>query len=239
MRLQLKLESRKTVTQEHFFKSYFTDMHGILAKIVGKDEDYGKFCFGNIFPILKQQIDESKIYSLIISSSEPGIIEKLFFSFEIGSNINIGELQFKIIDVNIFTRKLHKNTIIESMTPLNITINDNGNVRFLKFDNPKYLEYLGQHLLNKYTFLKGNKSEIDLFENVDLDVHEKHPFSCFQINFYNKGENKNFKVCGSKLVFKFNNISDEQLKIFQTLFDSGFGERTTFGAGFMIERIVK
>jgi CRISPR/Cas system endoribonuclease Cas6 (RAMP superfamily) len=37
-------------------------------------------------------------------------------------------------------------------------------------------------------------------------------------------------------VFKFNGISNEQLEIFQTLFDAGFGERTTFGAGYMIER---
>ena len=45
MRLKLTLNALKDVSQEHFHKQYFTDMHGLLAPVVGKDEDYGKFCF--------------------------------------------------------------------------------------------------------------------------------------------------------------------------------------------------
>ena len=119
---------------------------------------------------------------------------------------------------------------------MNITTNNNGKIKFHKFDNNGYVKLLEKNLLNKYTFLKEIKPEINLFENVTITPNEKHPDSSFQINFFNKQENKNFKVVGSKLVFKFNKISEEQLKIFQTLYDSGFGERTTFGAGFMVWR---
>src|SRR3989344_1733152 len=236
MRIQLNLESMKTVSQEHFHKGYFTAMHGILANICGKDEDYGKFCFGNIFPINNQKIEQDKEYFIIISSSEPSIIEKIFFALEIGSLLNIGELQFKINDISLKNHKLLNNSTIESISPVNITTNNKGNIQFHKFDNNDYIKLLENNLLNKYAFLKGINTEINLFENVEVKVHEKYPDSSFQINFFNKGENKNFKVVGSKLVFKFNKISEKQLKVFQTLYDSGFGERTTFGAGFMVER---
>ena len=236
MRLQIKLEALKTVSQEHFHKQYFTDMHGFLAKIAGKDEKYGKYCFGNLFPIKNQEVERGKDYFVIISSADPSIIEKIFFVLEIGGLLNIGELQFKINEIGLKSHKLLNNSTIESISPVNITTNDNGKIRFHKFDTNGYMGLLEKNLLNKYTFLKGIKPEINLFENITVTPHEKHPDSSFQINFFNKEENKNFKVIGSKLVFKFKEINDEQLSVFQTLFDAGFGERTTFGAGFMVER---
>ena len=83
MRLLLRFEALNTISQEHLHKQYFTDMHGLLASVAGKDEEYGKFCFGNLFPINNQQIEQGKEYAVIISSSEPSIIEKLFFALEI------------------------------------------------------------------------------------------------------------------------------------------------------------
>ena len=236
MRLKLTLNALKDVSQEHFHKQYFTDMHGLLAPVVGKEGDYGKFCFGNLFPITEQKIIEGKDYSVIISSPEPKIIEKLFFSFEIDKLINIGELQFKVAEIGLEPRKLRNNSIIESISPVNLTVHEKDKIRFLKYDNNGSKDYLGKNLLGKYTFFSGKEFKGNLFENVDISEHEKHPFASFQINFFNKGKNKNFKVCGSKLVFKFKGISDEQLEVFQTVFDAGFGERTTFGAGFMVVR---
>lgn len=215
-------------------------MHGFLAEVAGKDEDYGKFCFGNLFPITNQKVEDGKEYSVIISSSDPSIIEKLFFFLEADKKINIGELQFVVLEVSLINRKLRNNSVIESVSPINTTVNNNGKIRFLKFGDECYIKYLEKSLLSKYAFLTGQKSEVNLFDNnVDVKVHEKHPFASFQINFFNKQKNDNFKICGSKLVFKFNTISNEQLEVFQILFDSGFGERTTFGAGFMIERFEK
>jgi len=236
MRLLLKLECLKTVSQEHFFKGYFTAMHGWLAPVAGKDEKYGNFCFGNLFPIKNEKVEQGEEYSIIISSSNPSTIEKIFFHLERDSILNIGELQFKIKDFKIKHQKLKNNSVIESISPVNITTNENGNIRFHRFANNGYLKKLEGHLLRKYAFLKNDKSDIDLFKNVEVDINEKRPFSCFHINFFNKEKNDIFKVCGSKLVLKFNGISEEQLKIFQTLFDAGFGERTVYGAGFMVER---
>ncbi len=239
MKLILKLMCLKTVSQEHFFRGYFTAMHGLLANVAGKDEKYGKFTFGNIHPIINQKIEAGKEYSIIVSSSEPSIIERLFFFFSEGKVLNIGELQFRVVNVAILSQTLRNNSVIESVSPVNITVHENGRVRFLKFGDKDYLKYLEKSLLSKYEFLTGETVGFGLFENVKLSVHEKHPFASFQINFFNKQKNDNFKVCGSKLVLGFNGISDAQLKIFQKLFDAGFGERTTFGAGFMIERYKK
>ena len=239
MRLQLRLESLNTVSQEHFHRQYFTDMHGFLAKIAGKDEKYGKCCFGNLFPIENRLIEQGREYSLIISSVDPSITEKVFFSLNIDKIINIGELHFKIKEVKLKHNKLKNNSIIESIGPINITTHEKDRIKFHKFDNNDYIKLLEKNLLRKYSFLKGNKTNINLFENVDINVHEKHPSSSFQINFFNKEKNDSFKVIGSKLVFKFKKVNDEQLKVFQSLYDAGFGERTTFGAGFMIERFEK
>src|SRR3989344_7198435 len=159
MRIQLNLESMKTVSQEHFHKGYFTAMHGILANICGKDEDYGKFCFGNLFPIKNQKVEQDKEYFIIISSSEPTIIEKIFFALEIGSLLNIGELQFKINEIGLKSHKLLNNSTIESISPVNITTNDKGKIRFHKFDTNGYKKLLEKDLLNKYAFLKGIKTE--------------------------------------------------------------------------------
>jgi len=236
VRILLKLKPLSSVSQEHFHKQYFTDMHGFLAKIAGKDEEYGRFCFGNLFPITDQKIVQGKDYSVIISSADPSIIEKLFFSIEVDKVINIGEIQFKVIGIELLPRKLNKNAVIESISPINLTVHDEGKIRFLKYDSNGYIKHLQKHLLGKYKFLRGKEYAKELFDNVDVSLHEKHPFASFQINFFNKGENKNFKVCGSKLVFKFKGISDGQLEAFQALYDAGFGERTAYGAGFMVER---
>jgi CRISPR-associated endoribonuclease Cas6 len=239
MRIQLSLKATKTVPQEHFFSQYFTDMHGFLTSIAGKDEKYGKFCFGNLFPIENQRIETDKTYSVIISSSEPDIIEKIFFSIDTDEVLNIGELQFRIQDIQVMKPELNSNRIIESISPINITTHENGKIRFHKFNEENYLQLLQKNILNKYEFLRGKKPQIDLFENIEIKPYEKQPFCCFQINFFNKEKNKNFKVCGNKLVFKFKNISQEQLEIFQTIYDAGIGERTTYGAGFMIQRFEK
>lgn len=239
MRLLLKLKSTKTVDQEHFFKQYFTDMHGFLTRIAEKDEKYGKFCFGNLFPVKNQRIEADKDYSVMISSSEPSIIEKIFFNIDVERIMNIGELQFKIQDIELMKQKLKKNSIIESTSPINITTHENGKIRFHKFDEDNYLELLKKNILKKYEFLTGKVPQVDLFKNVKIEPYENHSFCCFQINFFNKGKNENFKVCGNKLVFFFNDIPEEQLEIFQTMYDAGIGERTTYGAGFMIQRFEK
>jgi len=211
-------------------------MHGFLANIAGKDEKYGKYCFGNLFPIRNQLIEQGKTYEVLIGSPVPSIIEKLFFALPREKTLNIGELQFTLSNIEVQKRILTRNSTIESISPVNITIHENGRIRFLRYGEGQYVSYLKKHLLKKYHFLTGKNAEIDLFNNVTIAEHEKHPFVCYQINFFNKQSNKTFSVCGSKLVFRFKDISDEQLSIFQTLFDTGFGERTTYGAGFMIER---
>lgn len=235
MRLLLKLNAMKTVSQEHFFKGYFTAMHGLLAPVAGKDEKYSKFCFGNLFPVSNQKIEQGRDYSVIISSSNPLIIEKLFFYFEENKVVEIGELQFTLKEKVIMPVKLSPTSTIESISPVNITTHNGGKIKFHRFGDENFLELLRKNMLKKCQFLTGTAGPENLFENVEISAHKKHPFSCFQINFFNKGKNENFKVCGSKLVFRLKGVSDEQLKVFQTLFDAGIGERTSFGAGFMIK----
>jgi CRISPR-associated endoribonuclease Cas6 len=237
MRLNLKLIPKNTVSQNHFNTIFYTDMHGFVSSFFdNNNNNKGSFCFGNLFPIRNQKIEEGKEYSFIISSPLPNVIEKLFFS--IPNSFNIGECQFSLKEKQVLFTKLKNVSIIESLSPINITLHKDNKIKALKFDNEKYKFYLKKSLINKYNKITVDNldSNFDLFNNIDIKEHERYKSNVFRINFSNKEKNNHFKVIGSKLVFSFDKISDEQLKIFQVLYDAGFGERSSFGAGFMVER---
>ena len=97
---------------------------------------------------------------------------------------------------------------------------------------------LRKNLLNKFNFF--NKTKIDikfsLFDNVNIKLYEKRKEGSIPIFFRNNQKNDSFKIIGNKLIFEFKNISEQQLKIFQFCFDIGFGERNSYGMGFMAEK---
>lgn len=236
MRLSLKLKSISTVLQRDFHSRYFTDFHGFVYQTMKTEK--ALFSFSNLFPVKGQKVVQDEYYNVLISSSIPSVIEKIFFGLKIGEKINIGELSFLLEEVKLVTRQLKNDSVIESINVINLTKHTENRIRAIKYDQEGYKGFLKQSLIRKYNRITGNSvsEDFDLFSNVDISLHEKHPTASFPINFYNKGKNKSFNVIGNKLVFTFKGISDEQLKIFQVCYDAGFGERCSYGAGFMVER---
>ena len=248
MRLILTLQSRNSIKQEDFNKKYYTAMHGFIYKILASSKELSKihdikeytpFCFGNLFPIKNELIKQGELYKVIISSSNPKIIETLFFGLTANQEVNLGEGAFFLKNMELKILKLNKNSILENMTPINLTYSDKGVLKAVKFssDKNKFLELLRKNLIKKYNYFSGNRIPLDykLFDNVEILPYKK-PDSAFEILVSSGDKQHKFTIIGSKIILKFQDISDEQLRIFQYLFDMGFGERTSFGAGFMIER---
>jgi CRISPR-associated endoribonuclease Cas6 len=240
------LNSNKDISQKEFLAKYHSAMNGYLYSILEKNEELKKvhgeksfkgFCFGNIYPVKEGKIIEGKGYNLVISSPQPKIIEHLFFNIKEGSLINLGEGSFSVSEIQVRNFSLNKNSMIETMSIINLTEHKNDKTLPLLYEDNKgkYIEQLSKNLIKKYNLLREKKidSGFKLFENVEIGVVGKRDNYSIPIIF---NENKKFNVIGNKLYFKFNNITDEQLAVFQICFDAGFGERNAFGMGFMVTR---
>ncbi len=246
MRLILSLRSNKTINQKNFEEKYHTAMHGFLYKQLlphfpnlHEEKSYGVFCFGNLFPIENSLIKEGGTYKVVITSPLPEVIEKLFFSISLEKLVNLGEASFTVLEKKIKIITLKKHSSIENISPIQITIKENEVIKSLKFGDARYLDCLRKNLIRKYNFFSGGSKldeEFQLFENVIIETYPHKAEASFPIYFYNKEKNDKFYIIGSKLIFHFKGINETQLKAFQTCFDAGFGERTTYGAGFVIER---
>ena len=249
MRLVLRLKSLNTASQQLTLSKYFSAMHGwIYKKLENSDfnsiyesKSYKPFCFSNLYPVKNQKIIENNNYNIIISTPIPKLIETLFFNTAMDEKVNLGELSFKLEKMEVMTNiKITPFSIIETPTFINITVKKNNKATALDFNQNKnlFLEQLSKNLINKYNFFtKSNIStNINLFsQNVLVEPILKNKYALPLVTH----DQQKFLAIGHKLRFKLGNISDTQQKVFNYCFDLGFGEKNTYGLGFMIRRFKK
>ncbi len=246
MRLILHLRANNSTPQEGVYNKYNTAMHGFIYQKLNETsfgnlhgvKHYKPFCFGNIFPIKDGKIRNGENYKVVITSPDSEFIQGIFFNLQEGEVVNLGEMSFTLEKFFVKMINIGNDSILENITPINITKHDNKSIKPVFFEDKEFLNLLKKNIIKKYNFFNKTKvdKDFDLFDQVEIVPYKKKSKSSFPIYFYNKGKNDSFNVMGSKIVFKLNNISDNQLKIFQFSFDLGFGERTSYGAGFMVER---
>mgnify|MGYP006281591971 CR=1 FL=1 len=243
MRLIVHLKAQKDIQQKDFLQKYNNAMNAYIYGILSDkfprlhdENDYKGFCFGNIHPIRSSQIKQGENKRLVISSVNPAYIETLFFAIKNDSLLNLGEGSFEITDVNLHNVNLGRND--EICTPFWISLMQQVSSRpkplLFNKDKGSYLQQLSKNLINKFNKFNDQQisDELNLFENVDVKQEGKKDEYSQPLNL----NGTNFNVIGNKLSFKFNNISEEQLKVFQCSFDAGFGEKNSYGFGFMIKR---
>ena len=244
MRLMLKLQAQKDVAQKEFQEKYPSSMNSFLYGCLEQKENFSKlhdenkfkgFCFGNLHPVKNKKIKQDEVYSVTISSSNPQIIETLFFTIKVDESVNLGEGSFKIVESGIQRIELEENSTLETLSVINVTENNEGNIKALSYlrEKEKYLEGLRKNLIRKYNSLK-NKSvdeSFDLFEGIEIKPI-KGKEHAIPILF----DNKKFNCIGNKLSFKIKELNETQREVFQTCLDAGFGERNSYGMGFMLAR---
>lgn len=246
MRLVLYLEALKSVTQNNSTNAkFYTGMHGwIYRKLKGTnlEELYAKktfkpFCFSNIFPVAKQKIQQGHDYKIIISSPSSEFIQTLFFNVNKEEKVNLGEFHFKLSNFRIIEDiNINSFSILETMTLINITRRtDKGpeNIDFLK-EKDQFLEGLRKNLIRKYNHFQNKEiqEKYDLFKNCMVEPIRKQLVKLpLPINKDNKS--RIMKVGGNQLQFKLGVLTKTQKDIFKLCYDLGFGERNSYGMGFM------
>ncbi len=245
MRLILKLKSNKTVSQNRNNNSkYYSGMHGwIYNKLKNTDfselhseNGFKPFCFSNLFLIKEKLIKENQIYSIIISSPNEMLMVSILSQMNIGDLINIGEYSFELISYKPLGKiNFSDGTIIESETITNVSLHENSKTRSITLtsDSKTFKDNLGKNLIGKYNqFSKENINEdFDLWENIEIREMPKTK-KAVKINFIKNSDNW-FNVIGARYQFKLEKTNETQKKIFELCYDLGFGERNTFGFGFM------
>ncbi|MFH0876484.1 MAG: CRISPR-associated endoribonuclease Cas6 [archaeon] len=243
MRLILKLKSNKEVSQREFMEKYYCSVNGFIYKKLEANptlinlhdnNSFKGFCFGNIYPVKNGRFELDKEYNLVVSSINPKIIETLFFAIKEGDVINLGEGSFTSAGIEVRNFVLRNTDRIETLSIINLTEQVNGKIHAIDYesDKEKYIVHLKNNLIRKYNKLTGNSIIEDflLFENVEIGKIKVGKYSIRMLF----DDNKIWNAIGYKLYFKFNNITQEQLAIFQVCFDAGFGERNGFGMGMMV-----
>lgn len=242
MRLKIELKANNNVSQKHFLTKYHNAMNSYIYNILTAKEKFKNlhdektikgFCFSNVHPVREGKIKENENYRIIISSAVPSIIEALFFGIKNDSLMELGDASFTVTSVSVEGRKLDNNSTIETPIFIHITKKEDGKPLLFNNEKERFLKQLQNNLLHKHNKLNNDKIEMNnLFENVEIDkVLDKYEYSA-PLQF----EHGQYNVIGNKLYFKFNNITDEQLKVFQTCFDAGFGEKCQYGFGFMVKK---
>ncbi len=242
------MEANKDVVQNKTNNSkYYTGMHGwIYKKLKGtkfddlhSKKEFKPFCFGNLYPIKKEEIKEGNIYKVWVSSPDENFIQTIFFNISEGEHINLGEYSFTLDNYKVIeSEKIRPFSILESPTFINVTKSKKGGYKALNFleEKEEFLEKLKINLIRKYNQFKEGDVDMkyDLFKNCLVEAKE-NSFVSVEMNIYKDDEKHNFKVIGNQLRFKLGAISKLQNKIFHLGYEVGFGERNTYGMGFMIK----
>jgi len=241
MRILIKMDDVKKQYIDYAYNKLSGFIYSLLKKdfssLHDKKDDYKFFCFSNIF-------GDSQKY-LIISSPLKKIITSLYEQLMLKKKhedvINIGEMQFRITDVQPIDIVLPRRNIhIVSSTPIIIRIPEQKydeyqipekeRKRRYVYWRPHYpfhafLKQLSENLIKKYNhFYKTYIQNIDIFEQ----------FS-YKKTVYNKlfihGEGHKFAA--TMWEFEWSYVDDFQYKLIKFGLDTGFGERNTMGFGFV------
>ncbi len=245
MRIVLKLKANKDCIQNRENNSkFYTGMHGwIYNKLKNTEfsEVYGQkgfkpFCFSNLFLIKNKEIKENEIYNIIISSPNEMFMIAFLSNINTPEKVNLGEYSFELISYKPLGKKgINESDILESETITNITIRENGKRKAITLnENPDvFKEHLNKNLIRKFNqYNKGNiEDDFKLLENIEIK-EIKESKSAIKINLVNNSDNL-FTVIGSRYRFEIGNIGETQKKILECCYDLGFGERNSFGFGFM------
>ncbi len=254
MRILLQLKAIRDVTQNKINNSkFYTGMHGwIYDKLkqtryeeLHSKKNFKPFCFSNLYPVKGQIIEEGKIYRTWISSPDEMLIISILSNIRINEKVNFGEYSFQLLGlIPKPSYRVDNFTLLTTETITNVCLPVQGSLKpkaiTLKKDKNKFQELLKKNIIRKYNQFSDEKvtEDFNLWNNVEItEIPDTE--SAVKINFVDQDDNW-FNVIGSRYRFNLGKLNDKQRQIFQLVHDLGFGERNTFGFGFVnVKRIVK
>ncbi len=243
-RILLKLKSEKDYS---YNKSYYHKLQGFIYSML-KDGRYNElhnkkgykfFCYSNIFPIENNK--QGSVKNLLISSPNENFISAVKESLEKTKRedklINIGEMSFKIENILALNLTLKRGCKLIAATPIVIRIPSYTYDAYGIKSDKKYTYWRKEHSFN--AFVKQLNDNIikkyNYFHNTDIKeifLFEQFVFKKTIVNHV-VIDGKEQKFIGSIWEFIFTHLEPEQRKVLEFGLDAGFGERNSFGFGFV------
>lgn len=248
MRLMLILraeQDQKDVSTEYNKMQGFVYSQLLEAGLGGiHDRDgYKVFSFSNIFPY--GDAKEGDIRKMIIASPSKMVIERLkdVFSEKVGNIFNIGDCLFSLQRIQSFGLKVGTPLKVVCATPIMLRIpekmydtyqipEEERRSRYVYW-RPQiafeaFIKQLSENLIKKYNDFYGTEiSHPSLFEQFFFKrpVHTRIIID----------GGKSYGVAASMWEFRWSHMDDVQKKIITFGLDAGFGERNSYGFGFVNE----
>jgi len=248
MRLLLNLKAMKNCSyDQRYFHKFQGFIYNLLRdtpyEFLHDKPGYKFFCFSNIFPIADLKANETKRW--LISSPDRAFIKILKERLETLAKeekpINLGEMSFLIKEVTSLNVRLKKNSKLRAATPIIIRIPERNYERYdippsyrkkhYVFWRPCYsfeafVKQLEENLIKKYN--EFHKTNLEIERIFELFKFIKGPIANHVLI---NGKEQLF--IGSLWEFHFSFLTPKQKKILSFAIDCGFGERNSFGFGFM------
>ncbi|MEM0492612.1 MAG: CRISPR-associated endoribonuclease Cas6 [Candidatus Thermoplasmatota archaeon] len=242
MRLLIKLKDSKSQVIDNTYHKLQGFVYELIRERYSSIHDkkgYKFFCFSNIFP----SDNKHDVRNLIISSPSSDIIDSIGKTLDglIDNVVNIGEMQFVVKEYKkIETRLPSSNIHVSSATPIIIRIPES---RYDDYNIPSaerkkryvywrphysfeaFVKQLSENLIKKYNSFYGTRIQsYDLFEQF---MFRRMVYS----NLTVKG--KDYPFAGSLWDFTWGFLDSAQRGIIEFGVDAGFGERNSYGLGFV------
>lgn len=240
MRLLLILES---LVDSAYDLKYYHKLQGFVYNQL-KDTPYCSvhnkkgakyFCFSNIFPIGDMRCGDTR--KLLISSPDPVLIKTLQKKIEAVEKVNIGDMSFRLKESKIVNSRILSKSKIRCSTPIVLRIPQNKYAKYGiteekqdEYWKPKYplecfVKQLEENMIKKYNEFHGTKMD-------EFAIFEKFRFVKPSVNHV-VIDNKERILVGSIWEFDFSILDQRKKELLQFALDCGFGERNTYGFGFV------
>lgn len=183
------------------------------------------FNFSNIFPI--SDFEKNSLKKLIISSPNDNLIKSIYNKLINKSSFRLKNHKMEILKVMILKNKKCNNFI--SATPI-VLFEDNKNNKYYSFkQNPDFnffFDRLKDNALKKY-----NAFYNDDF-NLDSDLFTNFEFAR-EVSIRLKKDGNQFIIIGSLWKNLEFNLTFQNEKFYNFLFENGLGEKNSLGFGFL------
>ncbi len=230
MRLKLKFYCKSPELPYNFNKY---DIQGMIYSClfdggldIHQSNNFRFFTFSDIFP--DNNLEKDKLYNIIISSADDNIISTLYDILSKNNFFYLYKNRFEIVDLKKFDLKLSKKFITGS--PIVIYFDNKKNDYFsLKTENSIsfFIRRIKENALKRYNVFTG---ENITFYHPLFDRYKFHKE--VSVVLYKMGVK--FNVIGTMWYsLELNKINYNELKFYKFLMDTGIGEKSSLGFGFI------
>ena len=231
MRLMLIFEPKEYVKYSDIDKY---DVQGFIYSLLKNNDLFNNlhdlngfkfFNFSNIFPIC--DFDKNTLKKLIISSPNPDFIRSLYGELDKISTFRLNKYEMEILKIKVL--RDNKVSKFISSTPV-VLFENNVENRYYSFkQNPDFdffFTRLKDNAIKKYNAFYDDdfKLESDLFSGFEF-VRE--------VSVRVKKDGNSFIVIGSLWKDLEFNLTSENKRFYNFLFDAGIGEKNSLGFGFL------